>query len=471
MIFPVLRRVLACLTPAAAVVAHAAPPPNLPVGVQFVRTVEGITEYRLPNGLQGPALPRPRRSPPSRSTSPTSSAAATRTTARPAWRTCSSTCSSRARRSTRTSTRSSTSAACATTAPPGSTAPTTSRCSRRATTTSRWALELEADRMVNSFIAKKDLDSEMTVVRNEYESGENSPFSVMFKRLQSIAFDWHSYGRSTIGNRSDIENVRIENLQAFYRTYYQPDNAVLLVAGQVRRGEGARARRAGTSAASRSPSASCRRLDGRADAGRRARVRRAAQGRRPDRALSPTRCPRACTPTRDALGVRHLHPGQRAHGRLHKALVEKRQGGAGVRLRADRPRRRAADLRRGGEEGRRGRAGARRAHQDRRGLRPTSAADHGGDGARAPGLRRPPRRRRSPTTSRFGVADVRVHRAGRLAALLPRATRRCEKMTAEQVAAGREGVLPPRQPHRGLLPARGRPAARRDPARRRPWPR
>jgi zinc protease len=95
-----------------------------------------------------------------------------------------------------------------------------------------WAIEMEADRMVNAFIAKKDLDSEMTVVRNEYEQGENSPFSVLLKRLQSIAFDWHSYGRSTIGNRSDIENVRIENLRAFYRTYYQPDNAVLLIAGR-----------------------------------------------------------------------------------------------------------------------------------------------------------------------------------------------------------------------------------------------
>src|SRR5690242_1477661 len=96
----------------------------------------------------------------------------------------------------------------------------------------QWAIELEADRMANSFIARSDLDSEMTVVRNEYESGENSPFQVSLKRLQSIAFDWHSYGRSTIGNRSDIENVRIENLQAFYRMYYQPDNAVLLIAGK-----------------------------------------------------------------------------------------------------------------------------------------------------------------------------------------------------------------------------------------------
>lgn len=96
----------------------------------------------------------------------------------------------------------------------------------------RWAIALEADSMVNSFIAKKDLDTEMTVVRNEFEMGENEPFRVMLKRLQSIAYDWHSYGRDTIGNRSDIENVKIENLQAFYRTYYQPDNAVLLLAGK-----------------------------------------------------------------------------------------------------------------------------------------------------------------------------------------------------------------------------------------------
>lgn len=95
-----------------------------------------------------------------------------------------------------------------------------------------WALQMEADRMVNSFVSSKDLASEMTVVRNEYEAGENEPGNVLFKRMQSVAYDWHSYGRSTIGNRSDIENVRIENLQNFYRTYYQPDNAVLLVAGQ-----------------------------------------------------------------------------------------------------------------------------------------------------------------------------------------------------------------------------------------------
>jgi zinc protease len=96
----------------------------------------------------------------------------------------------------------------------------------------KWAIDLEADRMVNSYIAKKDLDSEMTVVRNEFESGENSPFRVLMERVMSTAFLWHNYGKSTIGSRADVENVPIDKLQAFYKKYYQPDNAVLLVAGK-----------------------------------------------------------------------------------------------------------------------------------------------------------------------------------------------------------------------------------------------
>ena len=95
-----------------------------------------------------------------------------------------------------------------------------------------WALGWSADAMTNSFIAQKDLDTEMTVVRNEFEMGENNPVSVLLKRMQSVLFDWHNYGNSTIGARSDIEHVKIENLQAFYRKYYQPDNAVLMVAGK-----------------------------------------------------------------------------------------------------------------------------------------------------------------------------------------------------------------------------------------------
>src|SRR5215469_7134008 len=95
-----------------------------------------------------------------------------------------------------------------------------------------WALDMEADRMVNSRVSRKDLDSEMTVVRNEFENGENSPPRVLEERVFSTAYLWHAYGHSPIGSRSDIEHVPIENLQAFYRKYYQPDNAVLLVAGK-----------------------------------------------------------------------------------------------------------------------------------------------------------------------------------------------------------------------------------------------
>lgn len=95
-----------------------------------------------------------------------------------------------------------------------------------------WALAFEADRMVNSFIAKKDLDSEMTVVRNELERGENDPHSVLLRRVMSAAFQFHNYGKPTIGSRADLENVPIERLQAFYRKYYRPDNAMLVLAGR-----------------------------------------------------------------------------------------------------------------------------------------------------------------------------------------------------------------------------------------------
>ena len=94
-----------------------------------------------------------------------------------------------------------------------------------------WVLAMEADRMVNSFIARKDLDSEMTVVRNEMENGENEPRSILVQRMLSAAFNWHNYGKEPIGARSDVERVNIERLQSFYRLYYQPDNAVLIVAG------------------------------------------------------------------------------------------------------------------------------------------------------------------------------------------------------------------------------------------------
>ncbi len=95
-----------------------------------------------------------------------------------------------------------------------------------------FALELEADRMIHSRVSRQDLDSEMSVVRNEFEMGENEPTRVLEERVMSTAYLWHGYGRSTIGARSDIEHVPIPRLQAFYHLYYQPDNAALVVAGK-----------------------------------------------------------------------------------------------------------------------------------------------------------------------------------------------------------------------------------------------
>ena len=94
-----------------------------------------------------------------------------------------------------------------------------------------WALDLEADRMVNATLERPGLDAEFPVVRNEYESGENSPFLVTAKRVLGSAYLHHAYGHLPIGALSDIENASIDRMRAFYRKYYQPDNAVLMLAG------------------------------------------------------------------------------------------------------------------------------------------------------------------------------------------------------------------------------------------------
>jgi zinc protease len=95
-----------------------------------------------------------------------------------------------------------------------------------------FGIKLEADRLVNSFIRREDLLKEMTVVRNEFEMYENSPEMILSQRMASVAFEWHNYGKAIIGNRSDIERVPIDNLQAFYKKYYQPDNVVVIIAGR-----------------------------------------------------------------------------------------------------------------------------------------------------------------------------------------------------------------------------------------------
>ncbi len=96
----------------------------------------------------------------------------------------------------------------------------------------RWAIDMEADRMVNSKILPEELSKEFSVVRNEFEIGENYPSSVLMERIVSAMYLWHNYGKSTIGSKEDIERVKAESLKSFYKKYYQPDNAVLIIAGK-----------------------------------------------------------------------------------------------------------------------------------------------------------------------------------------------------------------------------------------------
>jgi len=96
----------------------------------------------------------------------------------------------------------------------------------------KWSIEMEADRMINSTILQTDLDKEFSVVRNEFEIGENNPDGVLQERIMSTAFLWHNYGNSTIGSKEDIERVKAKTLRVFYERYYQPDNAALVIAGK-----------------------------------------------------------------------------------------------------------------------------------------------------------------------------------------------------------------------------------------------
>lgn len=93
------------------------------------------------------------------------------------------------------------------------------------------AIALEADRMRTARIREEDRQSEMTVVRNEFERGENTPLEALDKQLWALAYQAHPYHHSTIGWRSDIENVPIERLQQFYNDFYWPNNATVSVIG------------------------------------------------------------------------------------------------------------------------------------------------------------------------------------------------------------------------------------------------
>lgn len=92
---------------------------------------------------------------------------------------------------------------------------------------------IEADRMRNLWLRESDRRPEMTVVRNEFEIGENSPIQALDKEINAAAFFAHPYHHPTIGWRSDIEKVPIEKLREFYNTFYWPNNATATVIGDI----------------------------------------------------------------------------------------------------------------------------------------------------------------------------------------------------------------------------------------------
>jgi zinc protease len=185
-----------------------------------------------------------------------------------------------------------------------------------------WAIGMEADRMVNAFISKADLDSEMTVVRNEFEMGENDPGAVLFQRAVQLAYLWHNYRNPVIGARSDIEHVPIERLQAFYRNWYQPDNAVLIIAGRFDEAQalGAVAREFGALVRPARALPGLYTVEPTQDGPRDVTLRRSG-----DTPLVAAlyRVPAAAHPDYPAIDVLVRALGNKPSGRLHRALVQK----------------------------------------------------------------------------------------------------------------------------------------------------
>ena len=94
-------------------------------------------------------------------------------------------------------------------------------------------IAIEADRMRHLWLHEADRQSEMTVVRNEYERGKNDPDSVLVEEVTAAAYEALPYHHPTIGWKSDIEHVPIAKLREFYDTFYWPNNATVTLVGDI----------------------------------------------------------------------------------------------------------------------------------------------------------------------------------------------------------------------------------------------
>ncbi len=306
-----------------------------------------------------------------------------------------------------------------------------------------YALGMEADRMVNSFVARKDLDSEMTVVRNEMERNENNAVRILIQRTTSAAYNWHSYGKDTIGARSDVELVDIGRLQAFYHLYYQPDNAVLVIAGAFDPDKALAMVAKYFGPIPKPTRVLPRALHRGAGAGR-----RAASDAAPGRQYAVARRPLSHGARRASRRGRDRSGGRRDDRRARRPLVQgagrNEEGGQRRRLRLQRPRSGLCDV--PGEGARRGSDRQRARGHAADGRRRQGAASHRG--------RARPRAREDAAIDRGdhqqsaapGRVAVAVDRGGRLAAVLS-APRPVAQGDARGRRPGRGDVLQAGQPH------------------------
>ena len=94
-------------------------------------------------------------------------------------------------------------------------------------------LFIEAERMHNSLFDPEECESERTVVISELQGGDNDPEQVLDTELTATAFRAHTYRHPTIGWLHDLQSMTRDDLYAHYRRYYVPNNATLVVVGDV----------------------------------------------------------------------------------------------------------------------------------------------------------------------------------------------------------------------------------------------
>ncbi len=308
--------------------------------------------------------------------------------------------------------------------------------------------------MRRALLRDEDRVPEMTVVRNEFERGENSPFQVLYKHTFATAFREHPYHHPTIGWRSDIEEVSTARLREFYDTFYHPNNATAMVIGDFDEAEtlALLAREFGKIPASTLPIPQVYTVEPPQEGERRFVVRRVGPGGLGRALLEDRRG--ACMPTRRALAVLGNILGGGITSRLHQALVEKtpRALGHGRPLAA--PRSGALLGVRSGAAGRRalrGRVGhPPRDRPDRRRRRDRGRVREGAHADRGRGDLRP---RLERSDRRVALGGHRRRRLGVVRGL----SRRDPGGDAGGRAARRPRASPRRRPDGRALPAR-RPA-------------